>query len=67
MIKPIVKDVLFLGQKSGSAGTGGRIAAEQYYETLRTGPLKDCRPGLLHGKMKPGRMAPMRRRKAACR
>ena len=48
LVCPLVED-----EETGSAGAGGRIAAEQYYETLRTGPLKDCRPGLLHGKMKP--------------
>lgn len=30
----------------------GRIAAEQYYETLSEGALHSCRLGLLHGKMK---------------
>ncbi len=34
-----------------------RIAAEEYYKELTSGPLKDIPVGLLHGKMKPAEKA----------
>ena len=48
LVCPLVED-----EEDAFSPEGSRIAAEQYYETLRSGPLKGCRLGLLHGKMKP--------------
>lgn len=31
----------------------GLVSAESYYEKLASGVFKDCKPGLLHGKLKP--------------
>ena len=48
LVCPLVED-----EENAFSAEGGRIAAEQYYETLRGGPLQSCGLGLLHGKMKP--------------